>query len=239
VLLTDTDLRISSFGEDAAGEIYVVDLNGQVYRIVETQVVRRSGSDRYATAAAASAGVFPASVPVAYVATGENYPDAVVAGAVAAAEGGPVLLVRRDTIPAATATELARLKPGKIVILGGTSVVSSTVASALAGYTSGNVVRRSGSDRYATAAAASAGVFPASVPVAYVATGENYPDAVVAGAVAAAEGGPVLLVRRDTIPAATATELARLKPGKIVILGGTSVVSSTVASALAGYTSGQ
>ena len=33
-LLLDTELRISSFGEDEAGELYVVDLDGAVYRIV-------------------------------------------------------------------------------------------------------------------------------------------------------------------------------------------------------------
>jgi glucose/arabinose dehydrogenase len=33
-LLLDTDLRISSFGEDEAGEVYVVDIVGAVYRIV-------------------------------------------------------------------------------------------------------------------------------------------------------------------------------------------------------------
>jgi len=29
----ETGLRISSFGEDAAGELYLVDLNGAVYRM--------------------------------------------------------------------------------------------------------------------------------------------------------------------------------------------------------------
>jgi glucose/arabinose dehydrogenase len=33
-LLLDTGLRISSFGEDEAGEVYVVDLGGAVYRII-------------------------------------------------------------------------------------------------------------------------------------------------------------------------------------------------------------
>jgi glucose/arabinose dehydrogenase len=33
-LLLDTELRISSFGEDEAGEVYVVDIDGAVYRIV-------------------------------------------------------------------------------------------------------------------------------------------------------------------------------------------------------------
>jgi glucose/arabinose dehydrogenase len=35
-LLVDTNLLISSFGEDEAGEIYVVDLNGSVYRLDAT-----------------------------------------------------------------------------------------------------------------------------------------------------------------------------------------------------------
>ena len=32
--LLDTTLLISSFGEDAAGELYVCDLGGNLYRIV-------------------------------------------------------------------------------------------------------------------------------------------------------------------------------------------------------------
>ncbi len=33
-VLLDTSMSISSFGEDAAGEVYAVDLDGAVYRIV-------------------------------------------------------------------------------------------------------------------------------------------------------------------------------------------------------------
>jgi len=134
VLLLDSALQITSFGEDATGEVYVTGVDGTVSRLVETRVSRRSGADRYATAAAVAA-TYPASVPVAYVATGENYPDAIAGGPAAARDGGPLLLVRRDSIPAATAGQLARLKPGKIVVLGGTGAVSAGVASALAGYT--------------------------------------------------------------------------------------------------------
>ena len=238
VLLADTTLQISSFGEDAAGEIYVVALVGTIYRIVEAQVSRRAGSDRYGTAAAISAAVFDPGVPVVYVATGQNYPDAIAGGPAAAAEGGPVLLVRSGSIPSVTAAELNRLKPARIVVLGGTSTVSAGVANALAGYASGTVSRRAGSDRYGTAAAISAAVFDPGVPVVYVATGQNYPDAIAGGPAAAAEGGPVLLVRSGSIPSVTAAELNRLKPARIVVLGGTSTVSAGVANALAGYASG-
>jgi putative cell wall-binding protein len=38
------------------------------------------------------------------------------------------------SIPSVVATELTRLKPGRIIILGGTSVVSAGVQTALAAY---------------------------------------------------------------------------------------------------------
>jgi hypothetical protein len=36
-VLFETNFRISSFGEDAAGEVYVIDQRGAVYRLEEGQ----------------------------------------------------------------------------------------------------------------------------------------------------------------------------------------------------------
>jgi putative cell wall-binding protein len=142
-------------------------------------------------------------------------------------------------IPGPTASELSRLRPGRIVVLGGAGVVSDSVAVALGGYaTSGSVSRLAGGNRFATAAAVSAAGFSPGVPVAYVATGANFPDALAAGPVAARAGGPILLVTRDGIPAETAGELSRLRPGRIVVLGGAGVISDGVALALGGYSTG-
>jgi hypothetical protein len=203
---------------------------------VQETVSRVSGSDRFATAAAISAGWAP-GVPVVYVATGLNFPDALAGAAAAGALGAPILLVMTDSVPAATVAELQRLQPGKIVILGGTGAVSDNVVGTLSYYTSGGVFRLSGSDRYATAAAISAGWAP-GVPVVYVATGLNFPDALAGAAAAGALGAPLLLVTGTTVPAATAAELARLKPGRIVILGGSGAVSDDVASQLRAYSGG-
>jgi putative cell wall-binding protein len=200
--------------------------------------VRVYGADRYSTAAAISAASFAPGVPVAALATGATFPDALAGAPYATHFGGPVLLVRRDDIPDAAAAELARLKPGRIVILGGRGSVSDAVAAAAKGYTSGSVKRIAGDDRYSTAAAISAAAFASGAPVAYVATGETFADAVSGGALAGRRNAPVLLVRSGSIPSPTATELARLKPGRIVILGGPGSVSDAVAAALDRYTSG-
>lgn len=39
--LLDTDLRLTSFGEDQAGELYVVDIRGKAYRVVRANPIRR------------------------------------------------------------------------------------------------------------------------------------------------------------------------------------------------------
>ena len=99
------------------------------------------------------------STPVVYVATGENFPDALGAGPVAAIVKGPILLVAQNSIPGETAAELTRLAPDRIVIVGGTAVVSSSVEAGLVAYAP-TVERIAGANRYDTAARLSASTFP-------------------------------------------------------------------------------
>jgi len=188
---------------------------------------RVGGQDRYATAAAVSAVAFPAGAEVAWVATGEDFPDALAAAA-ATAGGAPLLLTGRDALPAATADELRRLEPERIVLLGGQAAVAAPVAAALGDLAPGGVSRLAGPDRYATAAAASAATSAPGARVAYVATGEEHADALAASA----GGGPVLLTAPDRVPAATRTELARLRPADLVVLGGEQAVPGALMAEL-------
>ena len=119
--------------------------------------------------------------------------------------------------------------------MGGTGVVSQAVEDALAAHTAGKVSRLAGADRYSTGAAISKNAFDSGAPVAYVATGANFPDALAGGAAGAFQDGPVLLVSGASIPKATAAELTRLKPRQIIALGGTAVVPKTLQDALGGY----
>jgi putative cell wall-binding protein len=192
-------------------------------------VRRLAGSTRYETAAAISADTFAPGVPVAYVATGANFPDALAGTPPAGSQGGPVLLTALTELPAAVAAELDRLNPGRIVILGGTTAVSNGVATQLDAYTAGSVTRLSGSDRYATAVVVSSASF-SSADTVYIATGANFPDALAGGPVAGRDDVPLLLVPAGALPNVVRQELMRLDPSTVVILGGTSVVSSAVVS---------
>jgi type VII secretion-associated serine protease mycosin len=195
---------------------------------------RIAGDNRYATATALSASAFKAGVPVVYIATGATFPDALAGGPAARVGGGPILLTEKYELPAVTATELARLKPGRIVVLGGTNAIADRVLAALDVHTAGSVKRIAGADRYATAAGISRAAF-ASASTVYVATGEDYPDALAAGAVAAAARAPLLLVRAGSVPDPTLAELRRLNPGRVVIVGSATAVGGGVAARLAEF----
>jgi putative cell wall-binding protein len=136
-----------------------------------------------------------------------------------------VLLVDRDDAAFVVRNELERLDAARVVVVGGSDVVSDAVVARL------GATRIAGGDRYETAAALSAATFE-SADVVYVASGHSAADAMVAGVAAAANGAPLLLVGRNHVPAATAAELARLHPARIVLVGGTAAVSDAVASAL-------
>ena len=196
-------------------------------------VTRYAGADRYGTAVAISQAHFAPNASVAFIATGTNFPDALAGAAAAGKLGGPVLLVTPTSIPAAVKTELTRLNPAAIVILGGTGAVSQGVQDELAGMFGANkLVRLAGADRYSTAVEISKAYFGPGVPAAFVAVGTNFPDALAGSAVAGIVEGPVLLTTPGALPAAVSAELTRLAPQKVYILGGTGVVSTGIEAQL-------
>lgn len=201
------------------------------------EVVRRAGTDRYATAVAISQASASPGVATAYVASGTAFADALAAAPVAGAAKAPILLVPSSTVPDVVRTELQRLHPGQIVVLGGPAAVSDAVVTQLEGLSNAPVERIAGDDRYATAAALSEATFPVGVGTAYVTSGESAPDALSAGA-AAVGHGPVLLVTRDAVPGPIASELRRLEPGRIVVVGGKAAVSDALVAQLQGFTGG-
>ncbi len=206
--------------------------------VYETSLVvsRLAGADRYATAVAISQE-FDAGVPVVYLATGTNFPDALSAASAAALQGGPLLLTPPSGLPQVVQDELVRLDPSRVVIAGGSGVVSPAVEAQVEVLLPGaDVVRDAGSDRYDTSRKIAARAFPAGVTTtAFIATGMNFPDALSASAAAGVAGAPVILVNGSGtgIDAATETLLTSLGVEKVFIAGGTGVVSPAVANALA------
>ncbi len=236
VLLTEQD-ELPDFTIDAIEsleptQIIIVGGEAAVSAGVQTtlegyaDVVRLAGDDRYGTSAAV-AEQYPTGLPVVFVATGENFPDALTGGAVAGRAGAPILLTDGAELSNATAQALTDLEPQAVVVFGGPRAVSQTVVDDIAAIVP-DTARIAGADRYETAALITAG-YEQDLDNAYVATGLDYPDALTGSALAGFEGVPLVLTKTATVPEATQLALDRLSPQGLVLLGGTRAVNDTVA----------
>lgn len=204
---------------------------GEIAVLIGSAPTRLSSTDRYGTAATISQNGFPDGATIVYVTTGLDFPDALSIGPVAAAAGGPILLVTHETIPSVIRDELTRLAPASIVVVGGSNAISDTVVSDLSSYASGGTARRiAGDTRYDTAVEVSNLAFAPGIDTVYVATGERFPDPLAAGAAAAIAPAPVLLTLPDRLHPATRDEILRLGPSQVILVGGPLAVSDSVAA---------
>ncbi len=195
---------------------------------------RVAGPNRWSTSQAVSR-FWPEGVPVVYVASGLDFPDALSAAARSGVEDAPVLLTDTDSIPSQTRQALNQLKPKRIVVVGGTSAVESGVLTALHPYATTREVRRvEGGDRYQTAAAL-AESYPAGATTVYLASGADYPDALAGAALAAHQGAPLLLTKATGLPSSTRRQLDRLNPREVVVLGGKNTINTSTARAAGSY----
>lgn len=199
--------------------------------------VRTSGSDRYATAVAISKKSFPHTAPAVVIAQGENFPDALAAGPLAKAYGGPVLLTPPGALPGVVLAELRRLAPTQVFIAGGTKSVSSYVASQIAAIPSRPSIKRfEGVDRFDTAGLiadwvkAKTGSTEVALVPAY-----DYHDAVIASAYASAKGWPVLLSAGTDLPARTAAAYDRLDPATTLVVADLREIPMSATASLPGY----
>ncbi|GAB4285676.1 MAG: hypothetical protein Kow0067_08830 [Coriobacteriia bacterium] len=204
---------------------------------VFTETDQVFGSNRYGTAVQLSKTTFPAgSVDTVVLATGENFADALAASGLAGAHEGALLLTPRDAVPTVVLGELTRLGANKVVIVGGTAAVSSSVETYLrnvAGYT---VQRIEGSNRYATAAAVAGEVKRLMGAewegTAFLVRGDEFADALAVAPFAYRKGYPVLLTASTTLSGETRSAIGQTGVTDVVIAGGTSAVSATVMSSV-------
>ena len=204
-------------------------------RVIEAS--RLSGADRFETAGAV-AEWYRASTSggTIYIVNGLNFPDALSAGA--ATVDGALLMVEQNRIPAATQTQLTRIAPDRIVVVGGAVVVSDAVVAQLAAFVDSpdDVVRISGQTRYETSrnVITSPAGYNNTVSELLIATGRSFPDALAAVPAAMTRGGAVLLIdgSASSLDAPTRALVQSLGV-PVTIVGGTGVVSAAIESELA------
>lgn len=222
----------SMFGNRIAYQRLATLLNNDIYLASDSsEVTRTQGADRYLTAVETSQRYFH-SADAAILCTGLNFPDALSAGPFAKLLNAPLLLTRPSVVSDETMAELERLGVSKVYLIGGADVVNESVKAQLEA--EGMVTSRiEGADRYATSVALATVMADElggawSVDHAFFARGDNFPDALAVGPVAAGALSPIILVKPTEIPAVVADAVDTLNITSGVVVGGPDVVTGTV-----------
>ena len=199
---------------------------------------RLSGATRYDTMASIVSAGYSTSKTVV-IASGENFPDALGASSLAGAYGAPVILTSKGGLSERARSEVSRLGASKAYIVGGQAAVSASVESSLRGM--GLLVERvAGNTRQETAAKIAAKAASVTKPsTVIIAAGNSYPDALSVSPYAYAKGYPIYLAEGNgTLSTATLSAIKSLGTVKrVVIVGGTAAIKSSVESQLRGITS--
>ncbi|HWQ88562.1 MAG TPA: N-acetylmuramoyl-L-alanine amidase [Desulfitobacteriaceae bacterium] len=190
---------------------------------------RIGGIDRYDTAVQVAKRLGSTSRVI--LASGENFPDALAISPYAGITETPILLTQKLTMPDVTKKEIMELIAGneapETLVIGGEGVIPGVMLTGLPG-----VQRIAGNNRYETAAKVywfSEELFEQTR--AYLTTGENFPDGLVVGALAAKEKAPLFLSDPTGLPAMTYSALrgyAGIASATVSLIGGTSVLSERV-----------
>jgi len=231
----DDEMVPSLYGRRLVYQRDVGTINHDIWMGTGTkEIARTSGGNRYATAAAVSAAYFSRSAYVV-LCTGENFPDALSAASYARAINAPLLLVRRYSMPPETATEISRLQVENMIVIGSDAAVATSMLNNFTDMIGWSRIQ--GANRYETSAAVARAVAAQYTGVfapnkAFFARGDNFPDALAVGPVAAGANAPILLVPSTSVPAAISDVVDDLNLTSGVIVGSSDAVSGGVQDAL-------
>jgi len=173
------------------------------------QTKRIGGDNRYETAEliAKKIGITDKAI----IACGENFPDALAVAPYGANYQIPILLTLSHEVPNVTQKALENVQ--KSIIVGGPAVISDDVKNQLP-----NPLRIAGNDRFGTAANILEELGMPAHKV-YLATGLDFPYALIGSVLAAKDEAPLLLTRDERISTNTAEILKAKSPEEIIIIG--------------------
>ena len=160
------------------------------------------------------------------VCSGLNFPDAVSASAA----NKPILLAD-DKLSASQKNYLLTIDPLKVYFIGGDKAVTKTVRDEF----TGDTVRLAGTDRFETSRLIAENLFLSHPDRVILASGLNFPDALVGGAFNQDIGVPVLLVGPDFADAYNAKKFVSENGTKsLILLGGKLSISDEIANYIRG-----
>ncbi|MDP4127934.1 MAG: cell wall-binding repeat-containing protein, partial [Bacillota bacterium] len=150
-----------------------------------------------------------------------DFPDSIAATPFAVSLNAPILLTKGDSIDSRVLQELQRLKPQKVILLGGTACLQPSIEEEL-NQLSLTTERIGGIDRYETSILLAQKLSSDSL---IIANGDDFPDALSAATFAGIKQIPIALTS-TTLPQSVLQYIKEKAPQHTIVIGGEVVVPS-------------
>jgi len=190
--------------------------------------VRIDGKDRFEVAVNISNKGWSSGANTVILSNYLAAADALAASPLASKYNAPILLVKNNDLTDTTLIEIKRLKPNKVIIVGGEGSVSAQVVDQLRKAGISTVDRIGGKNRYEVAYNIS--IEFASAETAILANGNAYADALAIAPYAAKNSIPILLTGSNQLPSITKDALRK----NTIVVGGEGSVDQSVYNQLPG-----
>lgn len=220
---------------EQAAEDENLDIEDELRVIPELGIKRLAGETAADTMQAIVQTAFPHTRKTVVLTTNAAYFDALSANALAGALHAPVLLTDINELPVQTRSELQRMQTKTVYICGGSLVVSQAVEDEL--NQMGIKVKRIFGEKADDTANKIARTLPRISDTCFVTTSWGYADALSASSYAYAKQAPIFLTNYDdgTLSSATLETIRSKGFKRVIIVGGTSVVSPEVEQTLSAW----
>ena len=181
---------------------------------------RISGQDRVETALKISQKGWDSAQTV-ILCENSDYSDAIASTPFAVSLNAPILLTKGDSIDPRVLTELNRLKPQKVILLGGNACLQPSIENELAKLTI-QWERIGGADRYETSILLAKHLSSDSL---ILANGDDFPDALSAATYAGIKQIPIVLTS-TALPNSVIKYYKEAGPKHLIVIGGEAVIPS-------------
>lgn len=230
----------------AKGNIYILGGNASISEEYENQlkilgnynIKRLEGKDRFSTnSTIISSANVEKGTPVIIV-NGFNFADALSISNISASKGYPIIMSKSDKLTDKAREILKNIEPSQVFIVGGQSSINNTeicdIKDTIKGLDDSKIIRIGGLNRYETSINICK-YFDLKGDTVFIASGENFPDALSGSSLAAKLDAPVILTNgKDT--SMEKNYLCSTNYNNVILLGGEFSTSNNIEKTISNET---
>nr|WP_330364709.1 N-acetylmuramoyl-L-alanine amidase [Clostridioides difficile] len=207
-------------------------------RKTSSPITELTGSDRYETAVKISKEGWKNGSDKVVIINGDVSIDGIISTPLATTYNAPILLVEKNNVPNSVKSELKRLNPRDVIIIGDENAISKTTANQIKSTVNASQTRLKGSNRYETSLLIAKEIDKNhDVEKVYITNANGGEvDALTIAAKAGQDKQPIILTDKDSITDNTYKWLKSEDLQNAYFIGGPQMISTNVINKVNGIT---